>query len=60
MTTLRTTARITGALYLGLALSGGIGFLLVRPQTGEQCEALLFGESGALEPERVSAAFASR
>jgi hypothetical protein len=32
MTTMRTTARITGALYLGIALSGAIGFLLIRPR----------------------------
>lgn len=26
------TARVTGLLYLGLAVTGGLGFLLVRPQ----------------------------
>jgi len=36
------------------------GYLLVSPQTAEQCEALLFGDGGALELERVSAAFAAR
>jgi diguanylate cyclase (GGDEF)-like protein len=36
------------------------GYLLVSPQTAEQCEELLFGEGGALELERVSAAFAGR
>jgi hypothetical protein len=29
---LTRTARITGALYLGLAITGTLGFLLVRPQ----------------------------
>jgi diguanylate cyclase (GGDEF)-like protein len=36
------------------------GYLLVSPQTAEQCEELLFGDGGALELERVSAAFAVR
>jgi diguanylate cyclase (GGDEF)-like protein len=36
------------------------GYLLVSPQTADQCEELLFGEGGALELERVSAAFAGR
>jgi diguanylate cyclase (GGDEF)-like protein len=36
------------------------GYLLVSPRTAEQCEKLLFGEGGALELERVSAAFALR
>jgi diguanylate cyclase (GGDEF)-like protein len=36
------------------------GYLLVSPRTAEQCEKLLFGEGGALELERVSAAFAVR
>ncbi len=31
MNSLTTTARITGALYLLLAVAGGLGFLLVRP-----------------------------
>ena len=31
MNSLTTTARITGALYLVLAVTGGLGFLLVRP-----------------------------
>jgi len=36
------------------------GYLLVSPRTAEQCEELLFGDGGALELERVSAAFADR
>jgi hypothetical protein len=32
MTTQKTTARVTGAWYLGLALTGVLGFLLVRPK----------------------------
>jgi len=36
------------------------GYLLVSPRTAEQCEELLFGNGGALELERVSAAFAGR
>ena len=36
------------------------GYLLVSPRTAEQCEELLFGDGGALELERVSAAFAGR
>lgn len=31
MNSLTTTARITGALYLSLAVTGALGFLLVRP-----------------------------
>jgi diguanylate cyclase (GGDEF)-like protein len=36
------------------------GYLLVSPQTATQCEALLFGEGGGLELERVSATFVGR
>ena len=36
------------------------GYLLVSPQTAAECEALLFGDGGAVELERVSAAFAVR
>jgi EAL domain-containing protein (putative c-di-GMP-specific phosphodiesterase class I) len=36
------------------------GYLLVSPRTAEQCEELLFGDGGAPELERVSAAFAGR
>jgi len=36
------------------------GYLLVSPQTATQCEDLLFGEGGAVELERVSAAVAGR
>jgi len=32
MTTLKSTARLTGLAYLGLAISGMVGFLLVRQQ----------------------------
>jgi hypothetical protein len=32
MTTLIRTARTTGLLYLGVALTGALGFLLIRPQ----------------------------
>ena len=46
------------AFFAGHRCAEWQGFLLVRPQTSDQCEALLFGQSGALESERVSAAFA--
>jgi diguanylate cyclase (GGDEF)-like protein len=36
------------------------GYLLVSPQTAAQCEDLLFGEGGAVQLERVSAAVAGR
>jgi hypothetical protein len=31
MSDLNRTARMTGSLYLGLAITGALGFLLVRP-----------------------------
>jgi hypothetical protein len=32
MEALRRTARVAGLLYLGLAIAGGLGFLLIRPR----------------------------
>ncbi len=32
MSSLKTTARITGVLYLGVAITGMLGFLLIRPE----------------------------
>jgi hypothetical protein len=50
MSTLTRTARITGLAYLGLALTGGIGFLAVRAQlaadTGAQTLANLQANPG--------------
>ncbi len=39
---LTRTARLTGAFYLGLAVTGMLGFLLIRPQV------FISGESGAV------------
>ena len=39
---LSRTARLTGAFYLGLALTGMLGFLLIRPQV------FVSGESAAV------------
>jgi diguanylate cyclase (GGDEF)-like protein len=48
------------AFFTDLRCAEWQGFLLVSPQTAEQCEELLFGAGGALELERVSATFAGR
>jgi len=48
------------AFFTGHRCAEWQGYLLVSPRTAEQCEELLFGDGGALELERVSAAFAGR
>ena len=39
MNTLKTTARVTGLLYLGLAITGMVGFLLIRPMIHDPANA---------------------
>lgn len=40
MNTLKTTARVTGALYLGLGITGMLGFLLIRPALHDPADAV--------------------
>ncbi len=52
---LSRTARLTGAFYLGLALTGMLGFLLIRPQvfTAGDSAAVLEALAGNLPLARV-------